>query len=179
MLQAWGLNLPTLKTPIVGMVPSPSEGAMQRKRLPRKITRLVRALVARDRGAQTRIAELLELDRSTVAHWFAEDGEREYSVPVDALAVICDALDTVAPLQAIADELGFDMLPKSRPTPSTLPVSSGTLALLGAVSRLGIEVEERIADGTICEEDSAVLLQHLDALIAIAQRMRARLPRPS
>lgn len=148
----------------------------KRTRRARPITRLIRTLIARDRGSQTRIAELLEVDRTTVAHWMSEDAERDYHVPVDALAAICDALDTIAPLQAIADELGHDVVPRARPTASPMPISTGTLALLGGVSRLGLDVEERVADGRICAEDSSAIRAHLDAIVSIAQRMRARLP---
>ncbi len=143
----------------------------------RPITRMIGALVERDRGAQTRIASLLGVDRTTVAHWTG-DGGRSYSVPADALAAVCDALDTIAPLQAIADELGCEVLPTKRPTTNPVPITSGTFAALGHISRLGQEVAAASADGAIDEAESDVIRQHLEALIATAQGMVARLPKP-
>lgn len=153
------------------------QGNRGQRRAPRHITRLVASLMDRDRGSQTRIAELLGVDRSTVAHWTVDEGGRTYSVPADALAVVCDALDTLAPLQAIADELGCEVVQRARPTAAPMHVSSGTLALLGHISRIGLEVEHASADGRIDETEADEIRAHLDALIATAQGMLARLPR--
>lgn len=143
----------------------------------RRITRMCAVLADRDRGAVTRIAALAGVDRTTVSHWFTTDGARTYPVPADALAAICDALGSVEPLRAIADELGYDLAPRSRPTTSPVPLEAGVWDVLGHASRLGTEVQHAVADGLVDDEEARRLASALTALRDVAEGMLARLPR--
>lgn len=143
----------------------------------RRITRLCAALADQDRGAMTRIAALAGVDRTTVSHWFASDAARTYPVPADALVAICDALGSVDPVRAIADELGYDLTPRSRPTTSPVPLEVGVWDVLGHASKLGTEVQHAVADGRVDAEEARRLASALTALRDVAEGMLARLPR--
>lgn len=143
----------------------------------RHLTRMVAALVRRDPGAVGRIAALAGCDRSTVSHWLSDDGERRYSVPLDALPSIIDALDNVDILKAIGDEVGCEVVPKSRPTTSPVPLESGVWDLLGHASTIGTEVRHAVEDGEVSVAEGEKLRVQLSALRDLVEGMMARLPR--
>lgn len=144
--------------------------------LERRITRLCARLAERDRGAVGRIAALTGVDRTSVSHWFSDDAQRAYHVPADALAAVCDALGNVEPLRAIADELGCEVVPRSRPAPSPITLEVGVWDLLGHASRVGKEVQEAIADGKYDPAEVERIRSALTALRDVCEGMRARLP---
>lgn len=140
----------------------------------RPITKLIATLAARDRGAVTRIAASLGVDRTTVAHWLG-DGERPYYVPADALAAVCDGLDSVEPLRAIADELDLELVPRTK-TPSVPSLRRAVSALTRDTCSLSIALEEALeGDGRIDEVEALTLDAQLAALIETAKAARARL----
>jgi len=140
------------------------------------ITRSIGVLVHRQRGAIDRIACLLGVDRSTVAHWFGE-GERSYPMPVDALPVVIDVLDSSDPARLTLSEVDLEVTPRSRPTRSPMPVQDGVWALLEHVGTVGAEVRRAVADGNV---DDAEALRIRSALVSsrdAIDAMLARLPR--
>lgn len=143
----------------------------------RRLTRMVGSLVRRDPGAVGRIAALAGVDRSTVSHWVSDDGERRYSVPLDALPAIIDALDNTDILRAIADEVGLEVVPKARPTASPVALDSGVWDLLGHASSIGSEVRRAVEDGIVTTDEATRLRTSLGALRDLVEGMMARLPR--
>ncbi len=144
--------------------------------LERRITRLCARLAERDRGAVGRIAALTGVDRTSVSHWFSDDGLRAYHLPSDALAAVCDALGNVEPLRAIADELGYEVVPRSRPTISPVPLEAGIWDLLEHASRVGKEVHAATADHRVDEQEAGRVRSALTALRDVCEGMLARLP---
>lgn len=143
----------------------------------RHLTRMVAALVRRDVGAVGRIAVLAGVDRSTVSHWLSDDGERRYSVPLDALPAIIDALDNTDVLRAIADEVGLEVVPRSRPTTSPVALEAGVWDLLGHASSIGRDVRQAVEDGTVDDGEALKLHVQLTALRDLVEGMLARLPK--
>lgn len=147
----------------------------------RHLTRMVAALCRRDPGAVGRIAALSGVDRSTVSHWLSDDGERRYSVPLDALPAIIDALDNTDILRAIGDEVGVEVGvevgPKTRPTASPVHLEVGVWDLLGHASTIGASVRHAVEDGVVTPAESDKLRVQLSALRDLVEGMMARLPR--
>lgn len=146
--------------------------------MPRKwpITRAIGVLVHRQHGAEDRIACILGVDRTTVAHWFGA-GERAYPMPVDALPVVIDVLDSPDAARLVLDEVGLEVTPRARPTTSPVPLEAGVWDVLGHASRLGTEVQHAVADGRVDAEEARRLASALTALRDVAEGMLARLPR--
>lgn len=144
----------------------------------RRITRMIAAFIKRDPGAQARIAALLDEPESTVAHWFSDDGARQYRMPVDALPAVVDALDRIEIYAAIVAENGLTApLPRARPTTSPAPLLESMGALLRAAGDLGSE---------ICAAGSEIDADEAERIFSVGMRARAeidamlaRLPRRS
>lgn len=145
----------------------------------RPITRLLASMARGDRGAIGRIAALAGVDRTTVSHWFAADADRSYSVPVDDLTAVCDALGTVEPLRVLAEELGHDVVPKARPTSSSRPVQEAVWDLLARVADVGTEVAAAARDGRVDDEEARRVRAALQNARDIVDTMLSRLPRHS
>lgn len=143
----------------------------------RRLTRFVASLVRQDRGAVGRIAALTSRDRTTVSHWFGDDAERSYSMPVDVLPEVCDALGTVEPLRQVADELGYDVVPKARPTESARPLQDSVWDMLSCTADVGREVSTAARDGKIDAEEAMKIRAAAQNARDILDEMLARLPR--
>lgn len=143
----------------------------------RAISDLIASLARDDRGAVTRMAACAGVERSTASHWIARGGARTYSVPADALAAVCDALGTIEPLQAIADELGYDVVPKGRPTTCARPVQESVWDLLARIADLGREIAAAARDGKIDPEEAMRIRAELRNARDIIDEMLSRLPR--
>lgn len=145
----------------------------------RRITRFVAALVRKDRGAVGRIAALTSRDRTTVSHWFGEGDEgRTYSMPVDVLPEVCDALGTIEPLRQVADELGYEVVPRSRPTSSPRPVQDSVWDMLSCTADVGREVSAAARDGKIDPDEAMRIRAAAQNARDILDEMISRLPRP-
>lgn len=136
----------------------------------RKITRLAAAFARRDPGSIGRIAALAGVDRTTVSHWFSEDGERRYVAPIEALDALLDELGPDF-LRPTLEDAGFDIVPRSRPTASPAPLIAGVSRLSTQVSAMlnqivdaGAEVDEHEADGIRAE--GMRLRAELDSMLA-------------
>lgn len=159
--------------PTVQPRPAHAQDSDRGRPVKRPITKLIATLAARDRGAVTRIAASLDVDRTTVAHWLG-DGGRSYCVPADALAAVCDGLDSVEPLRAIADELDLELVPRTK-APSVPSLRRAVSALTRDTCSLSISLEEALEDGAIDAEEAATLDVQLAALIETAKAARSRL----
>lgn len=145
----------------------------------RRLTRFVAALVRQDRGAVARIAALTGYDRTTVSHWFADGDEgRSYSVPFDVIPDVVDALDSIEPLRAAAEEVGYDVVPRSRPTSCPRPVQEGVWDMLSRTADVGREVSEAARDGKIDGDEAKRIRAAAQNARDILDEMLARLPRP-
>lgn len=140
----------------------------------RKITRLVASFARRDPGSFGRIAVLAGVDRTTVSHWFSEDGERQYAPTIDDQPALIDELG-VDWLRPMLEDAGWDITPRARPTTSPAPLISGVSKLSTQVSAIltqiveaGAEVDEHEAEGIRVE--AMRMRAELDAMLA-------RLPR--
>lgn len=143
----------------------------------RAISNLIATLARNDRGALTRIAACAGVERSTASHWIATGGARTYSVPADALAAVCDALGTIEPLQAIADELGYDVVPKARPTECARPLQDSVWDMLSCTADVGREVSTAARDGKIDAEEAMKIRAAAQNARDILDEMLSRLPR--
>lgn len=145
----------------------------------RRLTRFVASLVRKDRGAVGRIAALTSRDRTTVSHWFSEGEEgRSYFMPFDVLPEVCDALDTVEPLRQAADELGYDVVPKARPTESARPLQDSVWDMLSCTADVGREVSAAARDGKIDPDEAMRIRAAAQNARDILDEMISRLPRP-
>lgn len=142
----------------------------------RTLTRMVAGLARRSPGSASRIAALAGVDLSTVSHWLSDDGERRYHVPLDALPAIVDALDSVDIIRVIAEEQGFEVVPRRRPTASPVPLETGIWSLLEHASSVGSEVQRAATDARIDDEEAPRIRAALSALRDCCESMLARLP---
>lgn len=152
-------------------------GVFMRPEQQRRLTRFVASLVKDDRGAIARIAALTGYDRTTVSHWFAAEPEgRSYCMPYDVLPHVIDVLGSIEPLRAAAEEVGYDVVPKARPTSCARPVQEGVWELLARTATVGREVAEAARDGKIDAEEARRLRAALHNVRDITDEMVARLP---
>lgn len=144
----------------------------------RRLTRFVASLVKEDHGAIARIAALTGYDRTTVSHWFSQEpGGRSYCMPFDVVPQVVDVLDNVEPLRAAAEEVGYDIVPRSRPTPCARPVQEGVWDLLSRTADVGREVSTAARDGKIDAEEARKIRAAAQNARDILDEMLARLPR--
>lgn len=146
------------------------------ERRPKPITALIAGLAKRDRGSVGRIAALAGVDRTTVSHWLSTEAERDYTVPADALAAVCDALGSVEPLRAIAEELDLELVPRSRPTTASRPLQDAVWELLGHASTVGTEVRAAVSDGIVDQAEAQKVRTAGLALRDVIDAMLSRLP---
>jgi hypothetical protein len=145
----------------------------------RRITRSIAKLMSKDHGSICRLAVQTGRERSTISHWFTTGEEgRSYSMPVDVLPEVCDVLGTVDPLRMIADELGYDVVPRSRPTSCPRPVQDGVWDMLSRTADVGREVSEAARDGKIDNDEAMRIRAAAQNARDILDEMLARLPRP-
>lgn len=65
----------------------------------RRITRMIAAFFKADPGAQARFAAMTGESEATVTHWFSDNGQRLYRMPVDLLP---DAVEAVGKTEIYA-----------------------------------------------------------------------------
>lgn len=125
-----------------------------------------------------RIAALTGYDRTTVSHWFEVDPDgRAYSMPVDVLPDVVDVLGDPEPLRVLAEECGFDVVPKGRPTECARPLQDSVWDMLSCTADVGREVSTAARDGKIDAEEAMKIRAAAQNARDILDEMLSRLPR--
>ena len=135
------------------------------------VTRIVARLMRETPDVVQRdIARALGVDRSRISQQLTG----RYALPADDLEVYCDYLDTVEPLEAIADRLGYRLVPHERHAPART-VQRASWQLMREVGEFGEALGLALDDGDLSDDERQTLRRALADVRRVTDAMVARL----
>lgn len=141
---------------------------------PKHVERCLQRLYRKLPGCtQDDLGAALGRDRSYIARQLAG----QYSVPASELDVWCDVLDSLEPLNIIAERLGYRVVPHERAAPAAT-VERATFGLLAEVGRYGAQLSDALADGNIDDEERGELHQALKGVRVLVEELLSRTAGP-
>lgn len=121
--------------------------------------------------SQQDLADALQVDRSHISHQLAG----RFRVSADELAIWCDHLGTIEPLQAIARRLNYRLVPIEQRRASPQRFLDGFNELLRDSGLAGYTAGTALADGVLVEAERIDLHRQLETLIETAEALQAAL----